>query len=210
VSRKPRQELEVDLVDDAGVRRHDLEVAEGVLAPLEEGIAFLVAGELDGGVALEGIGRAVVIDLHGVIDDELRRRQRVDRVGLATELYDRVAHGREVDHRRDAGEVLEHHAGRREGDLVLGLAARLPAREGLDVRRADVAAVGVAEQVLEQDLERVGQAGDVPGGHAGERVVRVLVAVDSEGGGPLGTVRHRLVSAIGVGDGGAVAGSREL
>ena len=38
--------LEVDLVDDAGRRRHDAEVVEGALAPLQELVALVVALEL--------------------------------------------------------------------------------------------------------------------------------------------------------------------
>ena len=46
--------LEVDLVDDARVRRHDLEVPEARLAPAQESVALAVALELELGVAREG------------------------------------------------------------------------------------------------------------------------------------------------------------
>ena len=42
-----REVLEVDLVDDAGVRRHDPEAVECALAPAEEGVALAVALELE-------------------------------------------------------------------------------------------------------------------------------------------------------------------
>jgi hypothetical protein len=47
IEHDPGQELEVHLVDDARVRRHDLEVVEGILAPAQEAVALLVAAELD-------------------------------------------------------------------------------------------------------------------------------------------------------------------
>ena len=53
-----------------------------------------------------------------------------------------------------AGEVLEEDAGRHERDLGLGGDARPPRRQRLDVGRLDDPAAGVAEDVLEQDLER--------------------------------------------------------
>ena len=49
-----RQVLEVDLVDDAGVGRHDAEVAERVLAPAQERVALLVARELERRVEIAG------------------------------------------------------------------------------------------------------------------------------------------------------------
>jgi hypothetical protein len=58
-------------VDDSGVRRHDFEVLERVLAPAQEGIALAVALELEFGVGLEGAGSAEFIHLHGVVDHQL-------------------------------------------------------------------------------------------------------------------------------------------
>ena len=106
-------------MDDAGVGRHDAEVAERVLAPAQEGVALLVARELELGVQLKRVGLAEVVDLHRVIDDELDRLQRVDLVRIAAEPRDAVAHRGEIDDRRHAGEVLQQHARRRERDLLL-------------------------------------------------------------------------------------------
>ena len=69
----PGQVLEVDLMDDAGVGRDDAEVVKGALAPAQEGVALLVALELELGVALERVGRSEHVDLDGVIDDQLGR-----------------------------------------------------------------------------------------------------------------------------------------
>ena len=118
VEHDAREVLEVDLVHDAGVRRHDLEVAERRLAPAQECVALRVALELDCGVLRERIGGAVGVDLHRVIDDELGGRQRIDLVRVAAELDHRLAHRGEIDDGRHAGEVLHEHAARRERDLV--------------------------------------------------------------------------------------------
>ena len=156
-----RQVFHVDLVDDAGVRRHDLEVAERRLAPAQERIALAVAGELDRVVLLQRIGRAVLVDLHRVVDDEFGGRERVDLQRIAAEARHGLAHRREVDDDRHAGEVLHDDARGREGDLVARCRLGVPLEQRLDVGARDVHAVLEAEQVLEQDLEREGQAPDV-------------------------------------------------
>ena len=158
--------LEVDLVDDARVGRDDLEVVEGGLAPAKECVALAVALELALGVVREGEPRGECVDLHGVVDHELRREQRVDQRRIAAEVLHRVAHRGEVDDRRDAGEVLVEDARGREGDLAARLGVRDPAGDGLDLLVS-----GVAEHVLEQDPQRVGEARDV---------VRGLERVDAE------------------------------
>jgi hypothetical protein len=47
--------LDVDLVDDSGTRRDDLEVVERGLAPAQELVTLAVALVLDLDVALEGV-----------------------------------------------------------------------------------------------------------------------------------------------------------
>ncbi|CAB4872705.1 unannotated protein [freshwater metagenome] len=156
-----REVLEVDLVDDAGVRRNDLEGLEGLLAPLEELVALAVALELALGVDREGVGGAEGVDLHRVVDHELRRDERLDLGRVAAELGHRVAHRSEVHDGRHAGEVLEHHARRGEGDLRAGLRLRVPRGERLDVVRRHGAVALRAQEVLQQDLQRIRQPGNV-------------------------------------------------
>ncbi len=143
-------------MDDAGARRDDLEVAERRLAPAQEGVALAVALELELDVPPEREPGRVLVDLHAVVDDELGRDQRIDLRRVAAEVGHRVPHRREVDDGRHAGEVLEENPGRREGDLAARLVGRNPCRHGLDV------GLGArAQDVLEQDPERVGQPRDV-------------------------------------------------
>ena len=154
-----RQVLEVDLVADAGARGHDREVVEGRLAPLEEGVALAVALVLERDVVGQRLRGAELVDDDRVVDDEVDGDERVDLLRVAAERHHGVAHRREIDHRRHAGEVLHQHARGAERDLDLGLAAVLePADHGLDVGLLDRAVVLVAEQVLEQHLHREGQA----------------------------------------------------
>ena len=155
-----REVLEVDLMDDAGVGRHDAEVLERVLAPAEERIALAIPGELEPGVEVGGVELGVMIDLHRVVDDELDRLERIDLARVATEPEDAVAHCREIDDGRDTGEVLQQHSGGRKGNFLLHLRRHVPAGECLNVLRIDEPGIFAAQQVLEQDLERERQAAD--------------------------------------------------
>ena len=95
-----REVLEVHLVDDAGVRRDDLQVPEGRLAPAQEGVALPVTLELELCVSKHGEPRAELVHLHGVVDHELGRELRVDAGRVAAEVPHGVAHSSEVDDRR--------------------------------------------------------------------------------------------------------------
>ena len=153
--------LEVDLVADAGRRRDDAEVVEGLLPPLEERVALAVALEVVLGVDREGALVAEGVDLDRVVDHQVDVDQRVDRRRVAADLLHRVAHRRQVDDGGDAGEVLHQDAGGLEGDLDAGLGGGVPGGDRLDVGGADRDAVLEPQHVLQQDLDRVGQAGDV-------------------------------------------------
>ncbi|MGY4499507.1 hypothetical protein ACVWYH_003438 [Bradyrhizobium sp. GM24.11] len=142
---------------DAGAGRHDGEVRERLLAPLQEFVALLVLLVLLGDVLAESLVVTEEVHDHGVVDDEIDRHQRVDLLGIAAELLHRVTHCGEVDHRRHAGEILHQHAGRAERDLMLQRLLAQPLRDRDDVFLLDRAAVLVAEEVLEQDFHRIGK-----------------------------------------------------
>ena len=148
-------------MDDPGVGRHDREVVERALAPAQEGVALLVALELALGVEAERVAGAERVDLHGVVDHELGRDERVDPGRVAAHLGHRVAHRGEVDDGGHAGEVLHQHARGRERDLLARLRLGVPAGERLDVGRGDRAVALGAQQVLEQHLQRERQPRDV-------------------------------------------------
>ena len=102
-----------------------------------------------------------------MIDDQVDRNERIDLFRIAAERDHRVAHRGEIDHRRDAGEILHQHPRRAERDFVFRLAAVVdPGRDRLDVFLLDGTPVFVAQQVFEHDLERKGKLGN-----AGEAVL---------------------------------------
>ena len=146
---------------DPGRRRDDAEVVERLLAPAQEGVALAVALVVAVGVDVEGARVAERVDLDRVVDHQVDRDQRVDLRRVGAELVDRVAHRRQVDDRRHPGEVLHQHARGLERDLLDGSA--FASQEAIVSTSVGGHRVAVLEpqRVLEQDLERVRQPGDV-------------------------------------------------
>ncbi len=153
-----RQIFEIDLVTDAGAGRHDAEILERVLRPFQETVAFLVLLVFLFDILLERVAVSEEIHRHRMIDHQINRHQRVDLLRIAAKLFHGVAHRGQIDHRRHAGEILHQDARRPKRDFALGRPGLEPLRDGQDVVLGDRAAVLVAQQVFQQDLERKRQA----------------------------------------------------
>ena len=141
---------------DAGIRRDDFEIFEGSLAPAEKSVTLDVALKFEFGVEAESVAVAESVDLHGVVNDEFRREERIDALGIAAHFDDGFAHGGEVHDGGHAGEILQEDAGGHEGNLFLRCAG-FPGGEGADVVGADEVIVFVAKEIFEQDAEREGK-----------------------------------------------------
>ena len=102
-----RQVLQIDLVNDTGVGRHNREILECRLPPTQEGIALLITLEFQLGIELKRLWRAELVHLHRVVNHQLGRLQRIDQIGVSTQRLHSVAHGRQIDHGRHAGEILQ-------------------------------------------------------------------------------------------------------
>ncbi len=186
--------FEIDLVADAGARRHHAEILEGGLAPAQELVALAVALIFALDIVGEGHAVAEGIDHHRMVDDQIDRHQRVDARRVAAERHHGVAHGSQIDHRRHAGEILHQDPGGAESDLAVALAGGKPGGHGADIVGGDRAPVLVAEQVLEQHLQREGQAGNA--GQSvllgiGQAVVFVGCAPDGKGAPRFEAVERR-------------------
>src|SRR5690349_13983994 len=81
-----RDMLEIDLVADASAGRDNLEIVERLAAPLQELVALAIACIFQFDVAVEGLGRAELVDHHAVIDDEVDGDERVDLLRVAPKL----------------------------------------------------------------------------------------------------------------------------
>jgi hypothetical protein len=149
--------FQVDLVHDTGSRWNDPEIPEGPLREFEELIAFGVALKFQRHILAEGVGGPVVIDLDRVIDHQITGHDRVDSGRVSAHPGHRVPHRREVDDTGHAGEILEHHPGRQEGDFATRRGGRAPRGEGLHVRRRHRAAPGMPQGVFQQDADREGK-----------------------------------------------------
>ncbi len=135
-------------------------------------------------------GRAELVHLHGVIDHQIGGDERIRALGIGAHRAQRIAHGRQIHHAGNAGEILQQHAGRAEVDL-LRWRADFPFRHVLDVGRLHGRAVFGAQQVFEQNLDGIGDARDVRAAlfQGLERVVAVLAAPDRQCGSSTKAIR---------------------
>ena len=195
-----RDVFQIDLVADAGARRHRVEIVEAFRSPFEEVVAFEIALVFNLDVLFERLGRAEFIDHDRVVDDEVDRDQRVDLAGIAAELGNRIAHRGEIDHARHAGEILQQHA----RGAVLDLAGRfdrvvLPVDQRFHVmRRNGEAAVFEPQQVFQQHFHRKRQPRNVAilRRSLGQRIIRIVLATD----GKRAAGAERVLSNLGHGD----------
>jgi hypothetical protein len=157
-----RQVFEIDLVDDAGPGRNHPKVAEGTLGELEQLIALVISLELELHVALVGVRRSEKIHLDRVVDHQVARDDRIDLVGVPLHLGHGITHGREVDYAGYAGEVLQHHAGRHEGDLALRGTGGIPAGQVPDMDVGNDPTPRETQRIFEQDADREGQTVEPP------------------------------------------------
>ena len=185
-----REVLEVDLVHDADARRHDLERVERLHAPLHELVALLVALELQPHVEVERVLRSVVVDLHRVVDHQVDRHQRLDKLGVVAHLVRHAAHRGEVGEQWHAGEVLQHDACEHERDLVGARRVRLPAGELAHVRLGDLLAVAVSEHRFEHDAHRDRQSLDLQPERLAQLLERVELPALQRLQGVVEIVRH--------------------
>lgn len=97
-----------------------------------------------------------------MIDNQIRRANRIDAIWIAAELQHGIAHSRKIHHRRDAGEILQNYARRLKRDLDLGIAFRAlrvaPFQDLAHVLLEHVEVVAIAHGRLEQDTNGKGQA----------------------------------------------------
>ncbi len=142
--------------------RHESERLERLLSPFKKLVTLAVAFELHLHVQTERLGRAGEIDLHGMIDHQIDRHERLDDFWIAAQFLHRAAHRREVDHERNAGEILKNDARDNEWNFVVGRRLRVPIRQRLDVFSANFFPVAISQDRLEHDANADRQAGDRP------------------------------------------------
>ena len=145
----PRQVFEIDLVHDPGVRRHDLEIGKGLLAPLEETVALLVSLVFKFAVQVHGTIGTETVNLYRVINHQFCWLQRIDPVRVTAQVRHGVAHGGKVHDSGYPGKVLHQHPCRPECNFSFRLGLRVPGNQGLDIAAGDRVLVFMAQQVLQ-------------------------------------------------------------
>ncbi len=199
------QVLEVHLMHNAHVGGHDAKILKGGLPPPQKFVTFAVAGELQIHVDRQRVGAGKAIDLHGMVDDQVHRDQRVDPVRVAAQTLHGAPHGSQIHHRWHPGKILQHDPRREEGDFdSCRLAA--PAGQVLDVLGGDGKPVAATEDRFQEDADGIGELRQLaqplvfepreaaqPGGPlAGRELVPGLPGVVVGGGG-----MHRCASSKG-------------
>ena len=93
-----------------------------------------------------------------MVDDEINRNKRIDLFWIATQIFHRVTHGRQINDRWNAGEILHQNACGTECDFNFRLALRFqPTNSRFDIGLRNRAAIFKAQQVFEQYFQRKGK-----------------------------------------------------
>jgi len=129
---------------NSGVGRDNQKIVERLLRPPQQLVALPVAAELQAGIDAERVGTGEHVRDHRVIDHQLGGDQRVDRRRVPAQRGHRITHRDQVDHARDAGEILHQHPGWGELDLGSALPQGIPRGQRRHLFAGDQTAVLVA------------------------------------------------------------------
>ena len=97
-----------------------------------------------------------MIHHHRMVNHQINRRQWINLFRVPAKLHHGIAHGGQIHHRRNAGEILHQHPRGAIGDFMLFGVARAFGQRG-DVIGGDRCAILIADQVFEQHFQRIGQ-----------------------------------------------------
>lgn len=165
--------LEVDLMDNTRAWRNNLEIVEGLGAPLKELESFPISGELELLVDGSGFRNTSSINLHGVIDDEIDGAERVDLARVASKTVHSVTHGSKINDGGNTGKILQDDSGGTEWDFSIILRGLRPVENRLNVLLFHGKVVAVADSALKEDTDRVREGCDA-GISEGWKLVKVV------------------------------------
>ena len=157
-----------------------MEVSQGLLTPLEEGVAFHVSMILDVEVHVKSVAAGTRnIDLHRVVNHQIHGHLRVDLLGVPTHFHHGVAQRSQIHHGGNTGEVLEDDTRGSERNLA-ALTVGRPCGDLANVRFGDEEPIVSAQRAFKENTDRVRKVSR--GNTVGiEGVKRVVIATDSEG-----------------------------
>src|SRR5258705_8870662 len=122
------------------------------LPPAQERVALDVTLKLQLRIQAERVDVPKIIDLHGMVDDQFGREQRIDSLRIPAHALHGLTHSGEIDDRGYACEVLQEHACRHECDLFFRSTGP-PVCKRTDVLGMDEAAILTAQEILQKDAE---------------------------------------------------------
>src|SRR4029077_1206616 len=131
-----REIFEIHLVANAGVRGNDFKILKAFLTPAQERVAFDIALHFKVGVEEKRARGTKLIDLHGMVDDELSGQEWIDFLWIAAEMAHRVAHGGKIHDGWNAREILKQNSSGHEGNFFFASAlgtGGIPRSEGSNV-----------------------------------------------------------------------------
>ncbi|CAI8335621.1 MAG: Uncharacterised protein [Cellulomonadaceae bacterium TMED98] len=88
-----------------------------------------------------------------MVNDQFCRRERIDFLGIPSELNDGLPHGGQVDNAGHSSEVLENDACGGELDFRRRFGVRVPGAERADLLGGDIGTVFGAQQVFEKNFQ---------------------------------------------------------
>lgn len=131
---------------------NDFEILESALTPAEKGIALHVALKFEFRVQSKRVHVSEIVHLHGMVDDQFCRKERIDALGVAAHFYERFAHGSQIHDGRYAGEILKQDTRGHERNLFFR-SARPPLCQGLNIFCVHEAPIFETKQVFEKNTQ---------------------------------------------------------
>ena len=99
----------------------------------------------------EGLRGSVHVDLDGVIDDQIHRDERFDDFRILFQPGHGIAHRRQINQKRDSGEILQDDPGHGEGNFLRSRLGGIPAGQIFHIAWAGFEAVTVAQDGFQDD-----------------------------------------------------------
>ena len=117
-----------------------------------------------------------------MIDNEISGRKRVHPVRIAVQIRYRLAHGGEIHHCGNPGEVLHQDAGRGKRNLSFTSAPGLPSCERFDIVGGHVDPVFGSQKIFQENFQCHRQTAEVKTWLEGiERAYLITLAVNIQG-----------------------------
>lgn len=120
-------------MDNTITRWNDLEVLESSFTPLKETKSLGISDKLKLLILIFRISVAGVINLNGVVNDQINLTKRVDLGRRSAKFTGSSSHSSQIDNSGHTSEVLQNDSGGLERDFGKLWSGLSPVEDGLDV-----------------------------------------------------------------------------